>query len=365
MVIGVIMVVLNQAATVYTSKDLPQPRVPIDVSQLTEIGQAPNDNTPYHLWRAVEGNPQSVPPGDYLVNDQGQIRYLVDPGINGRIDRQPDGTPVVKYRAPKAQLMAFVTKGMLNRNLPWELVLLGVAIAIVLELCRVPSLPFAVGVYLPLSSSAPIFIGGLVRWVVDAWSRRGKHGQEISETDSDMSPGVLLSTGYIAGGAIVGVLIAFLSFSDTIPKLLTVWQFRTTEVAQAVPLNQQFRDIAWNDERSDKTPPSPSQLQNLAALEGVMKQELQRIGTNLNSAEDVAYQMDRLAMDEARLAQVAGVKSGESESKAELLELASIIATAYEIQALNEDQLPKHVAVSRGMNLNIPGSKQHEVKDEN
>src|SRR5205823_988458 len=141
------------------------------------------------------GNPQQVPQGEYLVDDQGRIRYLVDPGINGKISRRADGTEVQKFRAPKATLMAFITNGMLNRNLPWELVLLGVAIAIVLELCGVASLPFAVGVYLPLSSSTPIFVGGLVRWLADWQMRRSSGDREVSESESDMSPGVLLSTG--------------------------------------------------------------------------------------------------------------------------------------------------------------------------
>src|SRR5690606_34002198 len=101
-----------------------------------------------------------------------RIRYLVDPGINGVLRRRSDGTEVQKYDAPKALLMAFITEGMLNQNLPWELVLLGVAIALMMELCGVPSLPFAVGVYLPLSSSAPIFVGGMVRYFADTRFRK-------------------------------------------------------------------------------------------------------------------------------------------------------------------------------------------------
>ncbi len=91
------------------------------------------------------------------------------------------------------------------QKLPWELVFIGVLIAITLELAGVPSLPFAVGVYLPIQSSVPIFIGGAVRWLVD----RIKGSSEI---EADMSPGVLLSSGYIAGGAIAGVLVAFFGF---------------------------------------------------------------------------------------------------------------------------------------------------------
>jgi uncharacterized oligopeptide transporter (OPT) family protein len=115
-----------------------------------------------------------------------------------------DGTTVLKYNAPKARLMSLIIDGILTQKLPWGLVLLGVAIALVLELCKVPSLPFAVGVYLPLSSSTPIFVGGVARWLVDKWTKK-------SAAESDMSPGVLLSSGYIAGGAIAGIAVAMIS----------------------------------------------------------------------------------------------------------------------------------------------------------
>src|SRR6185369_15340444 len=103
--------------------------------------------------------------GKYLVDESGTIRYLVDPGINGALKQRDDGTTVTQYNAPKAALMSLIIDGILTQKLPWSLVLLGVAIALVLELAGVPSLPFAVGVYLPLSSSTPIFIGGLARYI--------------------------------------------------------------------------------------------------------------------------------------------------------------------------------------------------------
>ena len=89
-------------------------------------------------------------------------------------------------------------------------------IAVVLEMSGIPALAFAVGVYLPLSSSTPIFVGGMVRWLVDARQRRHflLRGVTMSEeelvAETDKSPGVLLSSGYIAGGAIAGIGIAIL-----------------------------------------------------------------------------------------------------------------------------------------------------------
>src|SRR5437868_6201136 len=132
-----------------------------------------------------------IPAGKYLVNDEGKITYFVDPAINGKLDKWDDGRSVKsnKYSAPKTQLMAKIIDGIFNQKLPWSLVLLGVLIALTLELTGVPSLPFAVGVYLPLESSTPIFLGGMVRLLVE---RVGKwRGKSVSESEAEMSPGSL------------------------------------------------------------------------------------------------------------------------------------------------------------------------------
>lgn len=105
--------------------------------------------------------------------------------------------------APQATLMATVIKGLLSQNLPWGLVIVGMGIAAVMELSGVRSLPFAVGAYLPLSVSSPIFIGGLIKLTVD--KKKNK-----KEEESDIGPGALFSSGLIAGGALTGILIASL-----------------------------------------------------------------------------------------------------------------------------------------------------------
>ncbi|MFN7621637.1 MAG: OPT/YSL family transporter, partial [Acidobacteriota bacterium] len=137
------------------------------------------------------------------------------PGINGAVDQLPDGTRVPKFDAPKATLMSYIIKGILDRRLPWGLVLIGVMITLMLEASGVPSLAFAVGVYLPLSTSTPIFVGGLIRWAVDRWLKRRLADRQLTEeeftAETDKSPGVLLASGYIAGGAIAGIVIAFLA----------------------------------------------------------------------------------------------------------------------------------------------------------
>lgn len=104
--------------------------------------------------------------------------------------------------APQATLMATLIKGLLSQNLPWGLVLVGVFIAVTLELCGVHSLSFAVGAYLPIATTAPIFIGGVVRW----WVER-KTGES---SESDLSSGTLFSSGLIAGGSLAGILYAIL-----------------------------------------------------------------------------------------------------------------------------------------------------------
>jgi putative OPT family oligopeptide transporter len=104
--------------------------------------------------------------------------------------------------APQATLMATIIKGLLSQNLPWGLVLVGVFISIALELCGIRSLSFAVGSYLPIATTAPIFVGGLVRWYVE---RKTGAPQE-----SDVSSGTLFSSGLIAGGSLCGILFAVL-----------------------------------------------------------------------------------------------------------------------------------------------------------
>ncbi len=177
-----------------------------------------DDQAEYMVWHNT--NTANGPAGRYLVNDQGQPVYLVDPGINGVYKKTADGTSVDKFNAPKATLMSYIIKGILGGELPWGLVLLGVFIAVVLELAGIPSLAFAVGVYLPISASAPIFVGGMVRWLVDRYTRRKFSGRDYTEeqlvAEGDKSSGVLLASGYIAGAALAGVLYAFLNVKEDI-----------------------------------------------------------------------------------------------------------------------------------------------------
>jgi uncharacterized oligopeptide transporter (OPT) family protein len=218
LLLGPILLGLNNKATVYVpaAEVAPGLRAPSSavLSGVERLrgSQAKDDPKSYRVWQKTdtEGGPE----GKYLVDDAGAAVWLVDPGINGTHKTRPDGTPVQKFDAPKATLMSYIIKGILNRKLPWGLVLFGVMSSVVLELCGASSLAFAVGVYLPISSSAPLFVGGLVRWLVDGHIRRRLRAHKLNEdelvAEGDKSPGVLLGSGYIAGGAIAGIIIAFI-----------------------------------------------------------------------------------------------------------------------------------------------------------
>jgi putative OPT family oligopeptide transporter len=229
LVLGPILMKLNQSGTVYVpianSKDFTFPAGyhanPADYEkdssgqprrERVEGAEGADANEYFVLHKTTTEN---GPAGRYLVNEQGAPVYLADPGINGIYDKRADGSSVPKFTAPKATLMSYIIKGILSGNLPWGLVLLGVFIAIVLELSGIPSLAFAVGVYLQISTSAPIFVGGMARLLVDKYTRRKFAGAKMTEeqlvAEGDKSPGVLLSSGYIAGGTLAGVIFAFLN----------------------------------------------------------------------------------------------------------------------------------------------------------
>lgn len=137
-------------------------------------------------------------------------------------------TPVQtgELAAPQANLMAIIIDGVLNQNVPWNLVLLGVALAVIIDILGLPSLAFAVGLYLPFSLATPIFAGGLVRAYFDR-----KKGPKAGKIES----GILLSSGLIAGAAVLGVILtALVGLADVSPAvhgfLAHLW-----DITEAVP----------------------------------------------------------------------------------------------------------------------------------
>jgi OPT family oligopeptide transporter len=115
-----------------------------------------------------------------------------------------------KFNAPQATLMATLIKGLLSFNLDWQFVLVGLFFAITLELCAVKSLSFAVGFYLPLATTLPIWIGGALKGLTDWWASR--KGEAVE--DSELGKGSLFATGLVAGGALAGVIVALFQASD-------------------------------------------------------------------------------------------------------------------------------------------------------
>jgi uncharacterized oligopeptide transporter (OPT) family protein len=139
--------------------------------------------------------PKGEVEGTYLVDaTSGEARWLREDGIGaGRL------------QAPQAKLMSVVIDGLLTHKLPWNLILLGVAIAVFIEMLGFRSLTFAVGVYLPLSSTMPVFLGGVVRKIADHTYKRPADAE-------DETSGTLWCSGLIAGASILGILAAMQSF---------------------------------------------------------------------------------------------------------------------------------------------------------
>jgi uncharacterized oligopeptide transporter (OPT) family protein len=263
LVVGLVLIVMNTVWTIYSKQNLPNYTI-ADISVLSEedrvqVGMYASDTKTYKVLHLGEGEPVksdwftegragqtvTIKPGRYLIDpDTGRFVYLVDPAINGKLSTQDNGEKVQRFDAPKTQLIALIINGIFDRNLPWDLVLIGVLIALTLELAGVPSLPFAVGVYVPLAASTPIFLGGIVRWVVDTIRRP-------SAAEGDSSPGVLLSSGYIAGGSIAALLAAMTGFSESFakainlaPRLEPIELFETPLPESPIPVGLAFLGLA-------------------------------------------------------------------------------------------------------------------------
>ncbi|MCS7080812.1 MAG: oligopeptide transporter, OPT family [Chloracidobacterium sp.] len=246
--VGPVLWFLNDTNTIYFPKDAPG-----YTAQKTEDETVMLAGKTYQVHSVTEPV-AGLLPGRYLVNDAGQVRFVIDPGVGGVETKQlvaaagpVDGTPTgvmrglddqtytvvsvgagdakteylvdtagqahyrlvkrdLPYTAPKASLMKLIIDGILTQKLPWALVLLGMFISITMELCGVAALPFAVGLYLPFSTSAAIFVGGFIRWLVDRQT-----GGTVSEAEAEAGSGVLFSSGLIAGGSIGGLLLAALT----------------------------------------------------------------------------------------------------------------------------------------------------------
>jgi hypothetical protein len=247
LVIGGTLIAFNQAGTIYSSKPDNVPDFTLTKDELARIHETDTyEGKTYKVWSTnsdlltrAEGSfkprPEiaNVKPGMYLVNPEtGKLAYLEDPAIMGKLSERDDGHKVNReFDAPKTQVMGIIINGVLARKLNWTMVAIGAMIALMLELCGVSALAFAVGLYVPIQNSVPIFIGGICRWVIDSHLAR-KAASEAGDVANDpeararaeieairkseTSPGVLLASGFIAGGSLAGVAAAFLEFSKSV-----------------------------------------------------------------------------------------------------------------------------------------------------
>jgi putative OPT family oligopeptide transporter len=221
-VIGLTMLALNKIGTHYTTKGFPKIRLSADLLRDAPREQPGRpydegklrDDKEYRVvflgdrqikYTTEKGEVEYVPEGRYLVGDSGVLAYKTDVPIKRDRPNMDNGEPASeKFKAPQPELFSIIIKGILGGNLEWALIVTGVLVAVALELMAVSALPVAVGMYLGLGTATPIFIGGLVRWLADRW-----RGVSASEAETETSPGVLMSSGYIAGGTLCGLILGF------------------------------------------------------------------------------------------------------------------------------------------------------------
>ena len=269
---------LNSSYTNLLPRNYPTYRATVNATD-TQWTKGSLAGGPYYVHRLAEDQKAAdgtvIASGQYLINQSGEINYRINPGVGGvrmavsnenlpttpfvtggnvnvsetrqrGLDGQlykvatvkegettktfyvDDGGiakyaevetgPSSKFDAPKAQLMAVLVDGVLTQKLPWSLILIGAFISILLEIVGISALPFAVGMYLPFATSATIFVGGCVRALVERVAR-GK--RTLAEEES--GPGVLYSSGLIAGGTIAGLLLAIPQALDS--QVLNVGRF--------------------------------------------------------------------------------------------------------------------------------------------
>jgi hypothetical protein len=205
LLIGVLTSVLAVGWTAYLLNKAETKDVPVErVITFTEQDMARAETVTrtkdgvVTAWAEVHITPDDgslVPPGGYLVDPATrEARFVLEDGIGaGRL------------QAPQAKLMSVVIDGLLTHKLPWDLILIGAAIAVFIELLGFRSLTFAVGVYLPLASTMPVFLGGVVRAIADRLYRRTPDAEDEPE-------GILWCSGLIAGASIMGIAAAMLGF---------------------------------------------------------------------------------------------------------------------------------------------------------
>lgn len=211
LVIGLTMLALNAAGTHYTKQGFAADRVltvPADAPRTQPGKPHEADAKEYRVVHVLKDEYPDVKAGRYLVDDAGKPVYRTDVPISRESKIMDNGEEAPKeFTAPQPRLFANIIQGILGGTLEWSLIITGVLIAVALELCGVGALPVAVGMYLSLASSMPIFIGGMIRLLADKL-----RGKPKTDAEAETSPGVLLASGFIAGGTLCGLIVAFFEF---------------------------------------------------------------------------------------------------------------------------------------------------------
>jgi hypothetical protein len=194
-VIGATLIMVNKGLEKFVPISLP-----VDVSQLpegvVEEGTKDYNGRSYTLLNVIGS--KTIPEGKYLANPEThQVELQWVQGIGSQ-----------EAPAPQARLMSVVINGILNRKLPWGLVMLGVFLVVAVELLGIRSLSFAVGSYLSIGTTAAIFCGGLVRWLAE-------RGRSDTRAEDETGPGALYASGLIAAGGIVGLLAIAVRLLET------------------------------------------------------------------------------------------------------------------------------------------------------
>jgi hypothetical protein len=176
-------------------------------SEFISSGTAEYEGNDYRVAIVTDSKATTdLPAGRYLVDADGTAKVSFQEGIGGE-----------KMPAPQARLMSLVIDGILSQKLPWGFIIMGGIIALTMILCGVTSvLAFAVGLYLPLSTTMPIFIGGMVNALVNMYrTRAAKREGGRLEDEGEAGAGSLFSSGLVAGGALSGILVAFVAYLNS------------------------------------------------------------------------------------------------------------------------------------------------------
>jgi putative OPT family oligopeptide transporter len=382
LVIGYTLLMFNQAGTIYSTKQ-GIPQVTLNQTELARLQETvEHEGKQYKVWRArgavlSEAEGAYTPRPEVKAIDRGI--FFVDPttgkplvrrddSIMGELTERDDGSAIKReFEAPKTQVMGLIINGVLKGELNWTMVGIGAMIAIFLEMCGVSSLAFAVGVYVPIQYSAAIFVGGIMRWGVDTIMARRSAAEIAAAGDdpeararaeieairkSETSPGVLLASGYIAGGSLAGVMLAFLAFSDEIPKDLSRWQYRTVAIGQAKSFDQAVKDIARErygidadrlDPKADADKPRLERLSELKQINSDMPILLTRVpqGTVLKLPKKEGKGETYTVTQDSTLGQVAEQVLGRARKATDIAPLNPTLKPPEVLPADTELRIPQ------------------------